>query len=289
MVTEFLEEVFQIPMALGSVSRSEALVSEALAAPYAEAHESAMAAPWANIDETSWREDKHRAWLWVMATALVTVFMVHRHRSTEAAQKLMGVDWAGISITDRFSAYLWIDFLRRQICWAHLDRDFEAMVERGGRSRDAGRALLRESARMFRWWAWVKQGRRSRAWMIRKLTGLQRAVRAALNAGIECGEATTAGVCDQIQRLFPALWTFVAVEGVEPTNNLGEQELRPSVQMRKLSFGTDSATGSRFFERIMTVVMTLRRQKRALLDWLTEAYDAFRLGRPVPSLLPQPP
>lgn len=289
MATEFLQEVLQIPMALGSVSRSEALISESLAAPYEEAHEAAKQAPWANVDETSWRENKHRAWLWVMATALVTVFMVHRNRSTEAAQKLMGEHWAGVAISDRYSAYRWIDFLRRQFCWSHLDRDFEAMVERGGPSREVGRALLRESARMFKWWAWVQEGRRSRAWMIRKLTELQRAVRAALNAGSQCGNPKTAGVCDQLQRLFPALWTFVTVEGVEPTNNLGERELRPAVQMRKLSFGTDSAVGSRFFERIMTVVMTLRRQKRALLDWLTEAYDAFRLGRAAPSLLPQPP
>lgn len=289
MAVEFLAEVFQIPMALGSVSRSEALVSEALAAPYEEAHESAKAAPWANVDETGWRENKQRAWLWVMATALVTVFLVHRHRSKEAAQKLMGVDWAGVAISDRYDAYLWVDMLRRQLCWSHIDRDAEAMVERGGRSREVGLAMLRVSTRMFKWWAWVKQGRRSREWMVRNLSRLQRAMRAALKTGIKCREKKTAGVCRMIQALFPALWTFVTVEGVEPTNNLAERELRPAVQMRKLSFGTDSARGSRFFERIMTVVMTLRRQKRALLDWLTEAYDAFRLGRPMPSLLPQPP
>ena len=289
MASELLEEVFQIPMSLGAVSRCEARMSEALEAPYEEAHEAAKQAPWANVDETSWRENKHPAWLWVMATALVTVFMVHRDRSKKAAQKLMGEDFAGVAITDRYSAYLWIDLLRRQVCWSHLDRDFQAMVERGGRSRKVGLALLRESARMFKWRAWIEQGRRNRAWMTRKLTGLQRAVRRALEKGIKCREATTAGVCEQIQRLFPALWKFVTVEGVEPTNNLGERELRPAVQMRRLSFGTDSAVGSRFFERIMTVVMTLRRQKRALLDWLAEAYDAFLLGRAAPSLLPQPP
>ncbi len=124
---------------------------------------------------------------------------------------------------------------------------------------------------------------------MRKIPELKRAVRRALEDGMRCGHEKTAGVCQEILGLFVALWTFVTVEGVEPTNNRAEQDLRPAVQMRKLSFGTDSARGSRFFERIMTVVMTLRRQKRALLDWVAEAYESFRLRRLLPSLLPQPP
>jgi transposase len=246
-------------------------------------------AVYTNVDETSWREDKRGAWLWVMATALVTVLMVHRRRSKEAAQTLMGKDFAGIAITDRYSAYLWVDCARRQLCWAHLDRDFQAMVDRGGPSADVGLALQHESARMFKWWAWVQEGRRDRAWLVRKLPELKRAVRAALEAGVACGQEATAGTSNALLELFAALWTFATVEGVEPTNNLGERELRPAVQMRKLSFGTDSAVGSRFFERIMTAVMTLRRHKRGLLNWLAEAYEAFRLRRPPPSLLPQPP
>ena len=289
MVVEFLGEVFQIPMSLGSVSRCEARVSTALKGPYEEAHASAQAAPWANVDETSWREDKRGAWLWVMATALVTVLMVHRNRSKAAAQQLMGEGFAGIAISDRYSAYLWVEVARRQVCWSHLNRDFEAMVDRGGASRDVGTALLRESARMFKWWAWVERGSRSRAWLESKLPELQRATRKALTAGTACKNEKTEGVCREILELFPALWTFVTVEGVEPTNNLAERSLRPAVQMRVLSFGTDSATGSRFFERIMTVAMTLRRQGRSLLDWLAGAIDAFRLGRTAPSLLPQPP
>lgn len=289
LASEILDEVFQIPMSLGAVSKCEGRVAAALEAPYDEAHAAAQKAPWANVDETSWRENKAGAWLWVMATVLVTVFRVHKNRSKEAAQTLMGKDFAGVAITDRYGAYLWLDPARRQVCWAHLDRDFEAMVERGGRSAEVGRALQRESDRMFKWWAWVEQGHRDRAWLMRKLPTLKRAVRAALEDGTRCGHAKTAGVCQEILGVFPALWTFVTVEGVEPTNNRAEQDLRPAVQMRKLSFGTDSARGSRFFERILTVVMTLRRQKRALLDWLAAAYEAFRLRRTQPSLLPQPP
>lgn len=289
LVAEILGEVFQIPMSLGAVSKCEARVSDALAEPYAEASTAAQQAPWANVDETSWREDKSSAWLWVMVTLPVTVFLVHRNRSTKAAQQILGEAFPGVAITDRYSAYLWLDTEQRQVCWAHLKRDFEAMIDRGGPSAAVGRDLQRESDRLFKWLAWIEQGHRDRAWLVKKLPELQRAVRAALVAGTECGHEKTEGVCREILGLFPALWTFARVDGVEPTNNRAERELRPAVQMRKLSFGTDSATGSRFFERIMTVVMTLRRQKRALLDWLTEAYEAFRLGRAQPSLLPQPP
>ncbi len=289
MASEILGEVFQIPMSLGAVSKCEERVSDALEVPYAEAHAAAQQAPWANVDETSWREDKAGAWLWVMATALVTVLMVHRNRSKEAAQKLMGAGFAGVAITDRYSAYLWLPVEQRQACWSHLDRDFQAMVDRGGRSAAVGRALQREADRLFKWRAWVQAGRRTAAWLAGKVPSLRRATRKALEAGARCGDAKTSGVCQEILGLFPALWTWSRVAGVESTNNLAERELRPAVQVRKLSFGTDSARGSRFFERIMTVVMTLRRQKRALLDWVAEAYESFRLGRPPPSLLPQPP
>jgi transposase len=125
-------------------------------------------------------------------------------------------------------------------------------------------------------------------WLKGKRPELERTTRAALEAGVAGDDATTAGVCAEMRKVLPAFWTFLTVAGVEPTNNLAERSLRPAVQMRRLSFGTDSAGGSRFFERIMTVVMTLRRQGRGLLNWLAEAFDAFRLDRPAPSLLPQP-
>jgi transposase len=289
LASEFLGEVFQIPMSLGAVCKSEQRVSDALAAPYTELHEATQKAPWANVDETGWREDKARAWLWVMATATATVLMIHPNRSKEAAQKLMGSNFKGVAITDRYSAYQWLPVDQRQTCWSHLDRDFQAMVDRGGQSAEVGQALGWEAGRLFKWRAWVEAGRRPLTWLAGKVPELQRRVREALERGSECKDDKTSGVCREILALFPALWTWSRVAGVEATNNLAERELRPAVQMRKLSFGTDSARGSRFFERIMTAVMTLRRQKRPLLDWVAEAYEAFRTGRPPPSLLPQPP
>lgn len=289
LAVEMLAELFGIPMATGSVSKSERRMAAALEAPYTEAHGAAKAAPVVHADETSWREDKKRAWLWVAALPMLTVLMVHRNRSTEAAQQLLGEDFGGVAVSDRYSAYKWIPVERRQVCWSHLDRDFTAIAERGGPSAEVGLRLRRAAATLFRRWKLVRAGARDRAWMARKCKRLQAEVLEALEAGVDARVEKTSGTCAEILEVFPSLWTFLREAGVDPTNNLAERELRPAVQMRKLSFGTDSARGSRFFERIMTVVMSLRRQGRGLMEWLTEAFRAFRLGKTGPSLILAPP
>lgn len=289
LAAEMLAEIFGIPMATGSVSKSERRMAAALEAPYIEAHGAAKAAPVVHADETSWREDKKRAWLWVAALPMLTVLMVHRNRSTEAAKQLLSEGFDGVAVSDRYSAYKWIPVERRQVCWSHLDRDFTAIAERGGPSAEVGLRLRRAAATLFRRWKLVRAGARDRAWMARKCKRLQAEVLEALEAGVDAKVEKTSGTCAEILEVFPSLWTFLRVEGVDPTNNLAERELRPAVQMRKLSFGTDSAHGSRFFERIMTVVMSLRRQGRGLMEWLTEAFRAFRLGQTGPSLILAPP
>ena len=110
-----------------------------------------------------------------------------------------------------------------------------------------------------------------------------------LRKGTTCSHPGTAGTCRDILKREEALWTFVDVPGVEPTNNLAERQIRPGVLWRKGSFGTQSAAGSRFVERIMTVVSTLKQQGRNVLDYLAEACEAANQGRPAPSLLPAEP
>ena len=105
--------------------------------------------------------------------------------------------------------------------------------------------------------------------------------------GAMCGaHAATAGTCRDLLKREAALWTFVDLEGVQPTNNLGEQKIRPGVLWRNSSFGTQSKAGSRFVERILTVATTLKQQKRNLLDYLTQACEAANYGRTGPSILP---
>jgi len=226
---QVMEEVFGVPMRVGTISPLEPATTEALAAPVEEArtyvHEQAVA----HLDETSWRQGGKRAWLWVAVTSWVTVFVVRLSRGGQVARELLGEEFSGILVTDRYSAYNWYPVRWRQVCWAHLLRDFEAMRGRGGRSEEIGDALLAQAHQMFTWWHRVREGTLQRSTFRSYMTPLRREVERLLAAGSRCGVPKTAGTCRDILKRREALWTFVQVEGVEPTNNTAERSIRPGV------------------------------------------------------------
>ena len=203
------------------------------------------------------------------------------------ARELLGETFSGILVTDRYSGYNWYPVRWRQLCWSHLLRDFEAIRGRGGASEELGDALLAQAHQMFTWWHRVCEGTLARSTFRSYMTPLRREVEQLLEAGSQCGVAKTEGTCREILKRREALWTFVQVEGVEPTNNTAERSIRPGVQWRKVSFGTQSEDGSRFVESMMTVVATLKQQKRNVLDYLAAAHEAALRGEPAPSLLPE--
>jgi transposase len=219
-------------------------------------------------------------------TPLVRVFMVLATRGRAGAQTLLGTTFAGIVGSDRWGGYTWVAPLRRQLCWAHLLRDFAAFVERGGEPARVGQALLAGSAQILNLWHRVRDGTLPRAAFVRAMVPLQAQVEALLAEGTTLEHAKTRRACQNILKLTPALWTFVTVEGVDPTNNAAERALRRAVVWRRRSFGTQSVAGSRFAERLLTVVTTLRQQERDVLDYLTAACTAAVCGQPAPSLLP---
>lgn len=280
-----LEDLFGVELALGTVTACEQTASAAVAAPVAEAHAYVQEQPVVHADETGWREGRQRAWLWVAVSALVTVFMVHARRGTEAARALLGA-FAGILVSDRWGAYAGWPVSRRQLCWAHLVREFTAFTERGGAAGRLGQALLAEAQQMFAWWYRVRDGTLARAEFGARMRPLRRRVERLLRHGAAGPHAKTAGTCREILKLAPALWTFVEGPGVEPTNNTAERALRPAVLWRKGCFGTHSAKGSRFVERMLTVAATLKQQRRNVVDYLTQACMASLHGQPSPSLLP---
>ncbi len=281
-----MEEVFGVPMSVGTISHLEQATTAAVAAPVEEArtyvHEQAVA----HLDETSWRQGDKHAWLWVAVTSWVTVFVVRMSRGGEVARELLGKRFGGILVTDRYSAYNWYPVRWRQLCWAHLLRDFEAMRARGGCSEELGDALLAQAHQMFTWWHRVQEGTLKRSTFRSSMTPLRREVERLLEAGRHCGMPKTAGTCRDILKRREALWTFVQVAGVEPTNNAAERSIRPGVLWRKGSFGTQSAEGSRFVESMLTVVATLKQQQRNVLEYLTAACEAALRGDTAPSLLP---
>jgi len=281
-----MEDLFGVPMSVGTISQSEKTTTEVVAEPVEEAGAYIEDQRVAHLDETSWRQGGKQAWLWVAVTSWVTVFLVRVSRGGQVARELLGEGFSGILVTDRYSAYNWYPVRWRQVCWAHLLRDFEAMRSRGGASEEIGAALLAQAHQMFTWWHRVREGRLARSTFRSYMTPLRREVERLLEAGSQCGVAKTAGTCREMLKRRQALWTFVQVNGVEPTNNTAERAIRPGVQWRKGSFGTHSEAGSRFVESMLTVVTTLKQQKRNVLDYLTTAHEAALHGDAAPSLLP---
>ncbi len=279
--------LFHLDVSLGSITALERQVSAAVAEPVAQAHAFVQAQPVANADETSWTEGTRRRWLWVAVTALVRVFLLRPTRGSQGAKDLRGPTDAGVVGSDRWSGYTWIDPTQRQLCWAHLLRDFTAFVERGGDPARVGQALLDAAEEMFGLWYRVRDGTLSRDAFEREMRPVQVRVGALLREGTLLEHAKTRHACANILKLEVALWTFVTVEGVEPTNNAAERALRRAVLWRHRSFGTQSAEGSQFVARLLTVVTTLRQQERDVLDYLTDACAARTTGTPPPSLLPQ--
>ena len=284
---QMMEEVFGVPMSVGTIGPLEQATTEAVAAPVEEARTYVHAQEVAYLDETSWRQGDKRAWLWVAVTSLVTVFVVRLSRGGQVARELLGEHFSGILVTDRYSAYNWYPVRWRQLCWAHLLRDFEAMRARGGGSEEIGDALLAQAHQMFAWWHRVREGTLQRSTFRSYMTPLRREVERLLDVGSRCGVPKTAGTCRDILKRRQALWTFVQVAGVEPTNNTAERSIRPGVLWRKGSFGTQSAEGSRFVESMLTVVTTLKQQQRNVLEYLTAACEAALWGEAAPSLLPK--
>src|SRR4030095_3387638 len=282
-----MDEVFGVPMSVGTIIPLEQATIAAVAAPVEEArtyvHEQAVA----HLEETSGCQGGKRAWLWVAVTSLVTVFLLRLSRGGQVARELLGESFSGILVTDRYSAYNWYPVRWRQLCWSHLLRDFEAIRGRGGISEAIGDALLEQAHQMFTWWHRVREGTLARSTFRSYMTPLRREVERLLEVGSQCGVAKTEGTCQEILKRREALWTFVPVAGGEPTNNTAERAIRPGVPWRKGSFGTQSKDGSRFVESLMTVVATLKQQQRNVLDYLTAAHEAALRGEPAPSLLPE--
>ena len=285
-ILETMEAVFHADVALGSIPALETAVSDALAQPVADAQAYVQRQPAANVDETGGCEQTKRAWRWVAATPLVVVFLILASRGAKSAQQLLGDAFHGIVGSDRWVAYNWLDPQQRQLCWAHLKRDFQKRVERGGDSQRLGEAFLAQVEQLFRLWQRVRDGTLSRLDFQTQVTPLRTRVHELLGQGVACTHAKTRHTCENLLKLETALWTFVSVEGVEPTNKHAERCLRRAVLWRRRSFGTQSKTGSRFVERVLTTVTTLRQQKRDVLDYLTAACAAATRGDKPPSLLP---
>jgi transposase len=283
---ELLRDAFGLVLSAGVICSLERRVSDALAAPHQEAHQHVKEQPEVHADETSLDQEKKRGWIWVAVTTWVTVFLLRARRWSDAAKELLGENFLGLLISDRWSGYKWVRSKLRQLCWAHLLRDFHKVADRTGRSSEIGQRLIEQTHELFREWWRLKRGEIQRSTFQAYANQRRVVIQMLLRDGTECGNARTEGTCKELLKQERSLWTFVRREGVEPTNNAAERALRHLVIWRKTSYGTQSEAGSRYVERIMTAIATLRQQNRNVLDYLVSAVEAHVHGNAAPSLLP---
>jgi transposase len=278
----FLGTILNQPASPGWLVALQGRAAEAVRPAYEELVAALPAQPVLNADESPTKEGSARAWVWTFVAATFTVFACRRSRAADVPGQLLGTAFAGVIHCDRARMY-WA-FGRLQYCWAHLKRDFTGLTESPcGVTRRLGYDLLQPTREMFALWERVRDGTLARAEFRDRMRPIRRRVEGVLLRGYFDGRVR--GFCTDLYEHRDRLWVFVEVDGVEPTNNAAERALRHAVIWRKLSFGTQSAGGSRFVERLLTVIETCRQQKRDVYAWLADAVHAHLAGRPAPSLL----
>lgn len=284
-IAETITTVFGAPIAVGTVSNLEQEMSAALAVAHGEAQQAVQAAAVKNVDETGWKQAGAKRWLWGAATTLVACFVIAPTRGALGLAALLGSQIKGIIGSDRWAVYGQLKLGLRQVCWAHLKRDFQKLVDRGSDSQEIGEKGLEAVAVIFDLWHSFRGGGLSRAQLQRQIAPVRQTLREWLELGCACADTKAAAFCENLLDIELALWTFIRRDGVEPTNNHIERLLRAGVLWRKNAFGCHSEAGCRFVERILTVVQTLRLQKRPVLEFLYQSLCAHRLAQKGPQLL----
>jgi transposase len=301
-VVSVLEDLFRVRIGLGTVTTILGRVSAAVAGPVAQAraHVAESDGP-KHVDETGWyqrgadgtNEDRRRAWLWVAATASVVAFRVALARSRSVAREVIGTLSRGVLVSDRYLAYAYLGVHNRQLCWAHLKREFVRISERGGPSQPVGLGLVAVADEVFQLRRRYEEGRLDEEAWVRRMGRLRQRARELLERASrfdvrehERSERTrTRNTCRELLKVEPAMWTFVGRPDVALTNNLAERSLRHAVLWRRASFGSQSEDGAECVARLLTVVMTRRAQGRSAYDYFVAASEAAREGREAPRLV----
>lgn len=285
---ELLENVTGISISLGSTQKAVEETSTALQPCYQELQQQLRHEPALNGDETGWRGDGEKRWLWVLVARWFAFFTVAKSRSSEVLRQLLGPTFLGILCTDRFSAYIKYHKGLAQFCWAHLKRDLLG-IQQLGRTTEGdhfSRDALALHARLFRLWHRFRAGDINRGQLIQKSIPLEKNFFALAESHLDSEDTEVYSLAKLFFNHTERLFAFIRYPGVEPTNNVAERTIRTAVQWRKISFGNRSQAGEIATARLLTVAATCRMQNRNVLEFLTETVRAHRAGRPAPSLLP---
>jgi transposase len=283
--TELARELFGVGVSTGTVDAIVQRAGEALAAPHTRLEQEIKRSPVVNIDETGWKTGGERRMLWGALTRRTAVFRIAAGRHAAEAQTMLGERYDGIVCSDRWGAYDYLDPTSRQICWAHLLRDFTAHSEGMGEQEEFGNAGLVVARDLFEAWQQFQQDG-DRAALQARIAPLETKLRTELEHASRKSTKTKyhRQFARNLVKRWPALWTFSHTDGVEPTNNHAERGLRGAVIHRKLSLGTQSERGERSLERLLSASITCRLRKQSLFAYLTEVITAHARDDPIPAL-----
>ena len=278
-IRDLLAQMMGLDFSVGAISQAHGKLAQALKAPVEEATHSLAQAPLVHMDETRYPREGSANWVWAAIQPNLAIFSVLPSRARYVIHDLIGTEPQGIVVSDRYAAYAYIDASQRQLCWAHLIRDFTRIAERPGQAGRIGAKLLACGYVLFRW--------RANGKTACEFEPLQHRIRHALTRGAEQSQCRrTQATCQNLLKLWPALWSFVGNPTVPPTNNDAERAIRGIVLKRKISGPTRSKRGDEFIAHGFSVYESCRRQGRDLIDYMHQAVIAWINKVPHPTLLP---
>jgi hypothetical protein len=282
---ELTRDLFGVSLSAGTVDQICQRASDALAGPHAQLHDWVLDQGAVHVDETGWRTAGDGRALWTLTTPGAALFQIAEHCNREQFQALIG-PYPGIVISDRWNGYEHLDPHQRQVCWSHIQRDFRRHSEGLAEQKTFGEQGLELTHRVFQAWRAYQHDHHDHEQLKAEIAPIQTALRQLLQDASPKSKRTRwhRRFANNLLKVWPALWTFVTVEGVEPTNNPAERALRSPVIHRKLSHGTSSKGGERFAERAQSAAATCRLQNRSLFAYLHELLVAHNRGDPFPAL-----
>jgi transposase len=284
-ISELFGDLFGVRLATGSVDAICQRASTALAGPYLQLQDWVLDQDAVHVDETGWRTRGEGRALWTATTPDAAVFQIAEHCNREQFNTLIGA-YDGIVISDRWNGYSHLDPTRRQVCWSHLQRDFRRHADGLGEQKTFGEHGVPLTKKVFAAWRAYQHEHHDRARLQAEIAPIQTALHALLDTASEkkARNRWHRQFANNLLKVWPALWTFTILDGVEPTNNPAERALRGPVIHRKLSLGTQSDNGERFAERALSAATTCRQQHRSLFTYLSELLTAHTRGDPFPAL-----
>jgi transposase len=285
-ITELAGDLFGVPLSTGAVDAICQRASEALAGPHCQLQDWVLDQGAVHVDETGWRTRGEGRALWTASTPGATFFEIAEHCNREQFDALIGTKYPGIVVSDRWNGFEHRDPHQRQVCWSHIQRDFRRHSEALAEQKTFGQQGLELTRRVFACWRAYQHDHRDRERLAADIAPIQTELRRLLENASPKSRRTRwhRRFANNLLKVWPALWTFVSVEGVEPTNNPAERALRGPVIHRKVSLGTQTKSGERFAERAHSAAATCRLQRRSLFTYLSELITAHTRGDPFPAL-----